>query len=253
MILPAEPPWHGAALHGGWVAVGLLVVAYCVAGEPLLGRRVHSRFLARVGHVAGERVRYYLLLIGWELAFGAAALVLAAVVPGLSTSRMGLRLPPPDPTGSRDSVMAGFVLVVVVASAVGVVLQRRRLIQAPVGEAVAAMLPRTGIERGLFVVVSLLAGVCEEAFFRGLVLAVLAALIPPLPPVLVLVVGAALFGLAHLYQGPVGVGVTAAMGLVFGGVYWFAGSLLLAVVIHFALDARQAFALPPPQESSARH
>lgn len=37
--------------------------------------------------------------------------------------------------------------------------------------------------------------------------------------------------------------MTALLGLGLGGIYWFTGSLLVAIVIHVVLDARQAFAL----------
>lgn len=245
MTLPPATPWHGAALGGVWTAVGVLVLAYFLVAEPLLGRRLHTRFLEQVRSQPGRRSRHYLLLIGFEIALGAGALVLVAILPGISLPQVGLRLPPPDPTGFRDGLVTSFLVVVVPAAVVVTVLQRRGRFPAPAGgEAVAAMLPRTRTERGAFLVLSLLAGVCEELAYRGLVLAVLAALVPPVPVLAVITAGAILFGVAHLYQGPAGAAVAALLGLGLGGFYWFTGSLLLVMAFHVVLDARQAFTLP---------
>jgi membrane protease YdiL (CAAX protease family) len=48
----------------------------------------------------------------------------------------------------------------------------------------------------------------------------------------VLVIGAALFGLVHMYQGPAGMLNTALLALVLGGFYWWRGRVLPMVAAH---------------------
>jgi uncharacterized protein len=108
----------------------------------------------------------------------------------------------------------------------------------PAVHATLALLPRTRAERRLFTLVGVTAGVCEEWLYRGFFLAVVAALAGG-PPVAVLVVIAALaFGLAHAYQGLVGIVTTGLLGGIMAAVYLQTGSLLLPVLLHAVIDLR---------------
>jgi membrane protease YdiL (CAAX protease family) len=90
----------------------------------------------------------------------------------------------------------------------------------------------------LFTVVGVTAGVCEEWLYRGFFLAVVAALAGGLPTGLLVVVAAVAFGLAHAYQGPVGILTTGLLGGVMAALYLQTGSLLLPVLLHAAIDLR---------------
>jgi membrane protease YdiL (CAAX protease family) len=104
--------------------------------------------------------------------------------------------------------------------------------------ATLALLPRTARERRLFTLVGLTAGVCEEWLYRGFLLAVGSALTGGLPD-WALVGGAAVaFGLAHAYQGLVGIVTTGVLGGVMAALYLGTGSLLLPVVLHAVIDLR---------------
>jgi membrane protease YdiL (CAAX protease family) len=107
-----------------------------------------------------------------------------------------------------------------------------------------ALLPRTRLERRLFAVVGMTAGICEEWLYRGFFLAVVAALAPGSSATVLVLVAAAGFGLAHAYQGLVGVLTTGLLGGVLAAVYLQTGSLLLPVLLHAAIDLR--FLLVPP-------
>lgn len=81
---------------------------------------------------------------------------------------------------------------------------------------------------------SINAGLSEELFFRL-----------ALPLLLVLVIGnvwvafglaAIVFGLAHLYQGLVGVVATTAVGVLLTAFYLALGSIWIAVLVHAAID-----------------
>jgi len=51
------------------------------------------------------------------------------------------------------------------------------------------------------------------------------------------------FGVAHAYQGPLGVLATGTVGLILGFIVWSTGSLVPAIVIHSLIDLRNV-ALP---------
>jgi membrane protease YdiL (CAAX protease family) len=97
-----------------------------------------------------------------------------------------------------------------------------------------ALLPRNAAETLWTMLLSINAGVSEELFFRLL-----------LPLLFVLAFGhaaigfalaVAAFGLAHLYQGWVGVVATAFVGAVFAALYLWSGSLAVPIVLHVIID-----------------
>jgi len=64
---------------------------------------------------------------------------------------------------------------------------------------VLSMLPQSGLEVGMWIIVSLTAGVCEEAIYRGYLQRQFTALTKNVP--LGIVLSACMFGIAHAYQG----------------------------------------------------
>jgi membrane protease YdiL (CAAX protease family) len=106
------------------------------------------------------------------------------------------------------------------------------------------ILPVTARERWMWLAVSISAGVCEEIVFRGWLLSVLHDPIGLGGTALVLCAAAG-FGLAHAYQGPVGMLLTGLAAVLFIGLYVASGSLLLPILLHVVVDARFAL-LPGP-------
>lgn len=111
------------------------------------------------------------------------------------------------------------------------------------------LLPSTRGEWPRFVPLALTAGVCEEILFRGFVTWAFAQVLPQFWQAALL--QAALFGLAHVYQGPRGVFLTGMVGAFMAGVTWISGSLWPAMLAHALLDlnagdlAIRVAALPP--------
>ncbi len=105
---------------------------------------------------------------------------------------------------------------------------RRRL------EGVGRLLPASRGEWPGFVPLALTAGICEEILFRGYVTWALLQVVHVFW--LAALLQAALFGLAHAYQGTRGVFLTFGAGVFLTGVVWISGSLWPAMLAHALLD-----------------
>jgi uncharacterized protein len=160
--------------------------------------------------------------------------------------------------GVNQAILTG-MLVGIVGGTVGAILFRlkaNRRGAAPAVDAHApwwrklapdfsALLPVTRRERYLWAAAAISAGICEEIVFRGWLLSTLHSTAKLSGWALILIT-AALFGLAHAYQGVTGVLATAFAGLFFCVLYVVTGSLLVPILLHALVDLRFAF-LPAPQ------
>jgi hypothetical protein len=105
--------------------------------------------------------------------------------------------------------------------------------------AVAALLPSTGAERLIWVLVALSVGFCEEVVFRGYLQTQLAAFTGSASVGLAL--QALLFGIAHAEQGWPTALCIAGYGVVLGVLARARGSLLPGIVSHVAIDLLSGF------------
>jgi membrane protease YdiL (CAAX protease family) len=240
----------GSLLDFGPAALAAVVVAgYLVAGEPVAGHVLHRRFEGRLREDPDARRSFYLRLLILEWGLAVLALVVWLATPGVDAGQVGLRWPqqwPGPVTGLVVVLVLAFVVLSTRALRGGALLEAAEPVRRRgdgrhserAGHATLALLPRTAGERRLFTVVGVTAGVCEEWLYRGFFLAVVAALTGGLPTGVLVVVAAFAFGLAHAYQGRVGVLTTGLLGGVMAALYLQTGSLLLPVVLHAAIDLR---------------
>ncbi len=222
----------GATLAGGARALALLLAAYLVVGQPVVGswsaRRQH-----RATDPGARRRRYRrTTILEWSLTAVALALVLAA--PGLDLGDLGLRWP----RGSAYTLVGalGFAVSLVLLVALRRRVDRGADVVAPAE--VGALLPRTAKERRAFAGLALTAGTCEELLYRGYLLAVAVAIAPELGPWRLVLVSALAFAVAHTYQGVAGMLTAGVLGAGFAVLFLGSGSLLLPVLYHALIDLR---------------
>lgn len=212
----------------------LFVGAVIVLIFPLGGWWAYRRFIARLAR-DGEAalVREYKLTLLWLLGLGVGSM-LVWLAGGRALAGLGLG---PTRLGQEHE----FVFAVAIAAALGLVLRPLLALMSARAAAalrkqlasLAAFLPKTGDQLAWGLVVALAAGLFEEIGYRGF-------LIPYLRHWLsdwgAIGVSSALFGLAHLYQGKLGVVATAGLGVLFGYMFVATGSLMLPVLLHAAVD-----------------
>ena len=237
--------------HFGTVglALAVLLAAYALLGEPILGRWSYARLKRERGQDREALLRFYRLTLTIEWAWTALVVILVVIAPGVSAASVGVALP----GGSHIPEALGVTAYLAVILAASTVLYRRRAAAGkaiPGQDAVMALLPRTAAERRHAVAVSLTAGICEELLYRGLLVALAVALLG-LSIVPAAIVAVAAFAVAHAYQGLTGVLGTGLLGAVLAGLYVSTGSLLLPIVVHILVDLRGLVLVPPAEDHSS--
>lgn len=100
--------------------------------------------------------------------------------------------------------------------------------------AIYQWMPQDGPERALFVVSALLAGLVEEAAYRGVLVTILAGSLGSVPAAAL--ISALAFAVGHAVQGWQSGIVVFAVALVMQGTVWLTDTLLVAMVVHAVFD-----------------
>lgn len=138
-------------------------------------------------------------------------------------------------------IVAGATVALVAGSVFAIYLARRSDEVPAVGD-IAALLPRNRPELAYGVVLSVNAGVVEELLFR---LAMPALIYAVTGSAAIAVVGSVvIFGLLHIYQGVWGVVGSMTIGLLLMAIYLATGSILVAIIVHAAIDLRSLVLIP---------
>ena len=138
--------------------------------------------------------------------------------------------------GGWNGLLIGAWTVALVAGVIAIVLTFRWMgVRSGVHEhpMVLWLLPESRTERAVFAVLSVVAGVCEEVAYRGYAIALL---LPIFGAGSTVALTSVVFGLLHAYQGPLGMGRTAAVGTVFAVGFLGAGTLWPCIIAHVVYD-----------------
>ena len=141
----------------------------------------------------------------------------------------------------------GAVVIVAAALIAPVLLLRRTVGEGgvdgiPAVGDIKSLLPRVRAELKYGVGLGLSAGIFEELLFR-LGLPALIFGITGLAP-LSFLIAAVVFGMLHLYQGPLGILFAALLGVVFAALYVLTGSIAAPIVLHALVDLRTLVLIP---------
>jgi membrane protease YdiL (CAAX protease family) len=247
-----EPDWATARVGSAATVIVLVLLAYLLVGEPLLGRWQYARLRRR--QEAGDPqalLAFFRLTTVFQISLLVVTVAALIASPGLTPAAIGLRLP--DPGAVWPTV--GWTAYLLVVLAFTGFLQRRRALRGGkiAGQsAFIGLLPRTPAERRAAARVAVGAGVAEEIAFRGLLLTAAWNAFPAVPAYLVALLMVLLFALDHLYQGWLGLVGTGVVGFLVTTLYLLSGSLLPSILVHVALDLRSLLLVPearPTNES----
>lgn len=212
-----------------WILALVLILGLALWARRERNRITHAAHATRAqARIAGYR---RLLVVQWSLV-------------GLLTLHWWSRSRPVTGLGLSTPLDWRFLLAWLLALAgVAVLWKQLRGVQLHEDHRAAArkelralewLLPHSRSELTMFLRVSVTAGICEEVLYRGFLVWFLTHWMPLWVAFLV---AGALFGLAHLYQGPAGVLKTGVIGIAFGALTLLAGSILPAMLLHVAVDA----------------
>jgi len=199
----------------GWpaTAVVAILVAFLVLGG-WLSRRRFAGLVRRIEREPGALDGFYRRIIATTWVLGLCVPLVLLIEPALTPADVGLRWPAGD---GIDYAVALFLLFVIVLGG----LRRRRQIQGGrlvAGGQLLVLLPRTASQRRLAALLSVTAGVVEEAVFRGLFIAAGVGVLG-LPLSVSALLSIALFTWGHLYQGFGGMLGAAVLGVLFTSLY----------------------------------
>jgi len=213
------PVWHTAVLLLFLTAFALLTLHIRAQNPAAQGNhRVHGYLLT----MAFEWLM--VAFIAWGARFGGASLrtLAGAFTP---TGRSVLR----DLGIAIAYLLVAQVVLGIVTAVTG------HFIHSDVNKVLQNMLPHTGLEAAVYLLLALTAGICEEMIFRGYmqhqftVWTGSAAVGVALQGIL--------FGIAHAYMGSGMVMVIGVFGCIFGLLTWWRKSLRPGIMAHFLQDA----------------
>jgi membrane protease YdiL (CAAX protease family) len=144
----------------------------------------------------------------------------------------------------RTLVVCGIVAAIVFLLMGAQKVQKKKATPEQIGKAlenVRRLIPKTPTERGVWVLVSISAGVCEEFLYRGWLLSLFGAALGSVW--LGLLISSILFGFAHAYQGRKAILGTGVGGVIFGIVFIVSGSLIPGQLLHTAMDLNSGLAM----------
>ncbi|MFA8438269.1 CPBP family intramembrane glutamic endopeptidase [Pueribacillus sp. YX66] len=225
-----------------------MIIFFTVVYEPIIGYFDYKKFKVNVSENKNERMNYYINSI---ISLWAPTLFILLIVSltELTFKQIGFAIPTiqTEPLGPIITYIAIAIGLLYFLSILYSIVRyhvsdkfKEKFSQAMKKEQAKSefylILPTTKKEAKFWNVVSVTAGITEEVIYRGFLIFAFSYLFPSLSIWIVILIVSLLFGLAHTYQGTLGVVRTTIIGLFFSILYLSLGSILPLIVLHFFID-----------------
>lgn len=218
-----------------------LILGFLGIAVPWLGKRRVQQLVQAARTTKLDRLGLYASTMVFQ--WVAAGVVLWRTgIHGVPLSRLGLSIPNPRLIVAVSVVLCALTLA-------NQIFSLRRMVARPfelkgvLPQLVMKVFPQDDIERLAFFALVVTVALCEEFIYRGFVQRIFEDWLGGSVPAGVLV-SAAFFALAHLYQGRRGLLSTFAVGLVFSAIRGWAGSLVPSLAAHFVADLAAGLLAP---------
>jgi len=245
VVARGQDPVLSCAMHVAAACLSTVLVVWLVVIQPVVGRARYEKLSSAGSQGQSRRLRAYRNSAVREWALVGAVAIVGALsdrgpsAVGIPTSDLF----PFDRAETASILVAGVVAVFVGTILVWAVSPPVRMRMARTVRGAALLLPRSAAERLGFVGVAITAGSCEEILYRGFGFQYVRWLLPHSDVGTAIVVTSVAFGVAHAYQGWLGIVATGVVGAILGWCYWATGSLVVVMILHALIDLR-AIALP---------
>ena len=218
-----------------------LILIFLALAVPWLGRRRVRQLFAMPQTTKMDRLSLYASTIAFQW-LAAGVILWRTSARGIRVAQLGLAIPSPRITIAAALVLSALILL-------NQIFSLRRIAANPteirgiLPQLALKVFPQDDVERLAFFALVSTVAVCEEIIYRGFVQFVFQSWSGG--TVIVGIAGsAAIFALAHLYQGPRGLVSTSLIGLLFSAIRAWTGSLLAPLVAHFVADLAAGLIAP---------
>jgi len=217
-----------------------IILAFLVIVLPLVGRWRVQRILGRPETSQTERLRLYASTIAFQWLL-VALIAWRTGFHGMTTAELGLAATRPLRTVLVSLALVSLILLNQIVS-LRLVGSRPEELHGKLAQVALRIFPQDNLERLVFFGVVATVAICEEFIYRGFVQGLLTGFFDS--AVAGVLISAAFFSAAHLYQGRRGIIATCVVGVLFGSARAFTGSLIPAVAAHFVTDFVAGYMFP---------
>ena len=218
-----------------------LILILLAVAVPWLGRRRICQLFGMPQTTKMDRLSLYASTIAFQW-LAAGVILWRTSAHGIRAAQLGLAIPSPRITIAAAIALSTLILL-------NQIFSLRRIAASPteikgiLPQLALKVFPQDDVERLAFFALVSTVAVCEEIIYRGFVQLIFQSWSGG--SVTVGIVGsAAIFALAHLYQGPRGLLSTSVIGLLFSAIREWTGSLLAPLVAHFVADLAAGLLAP---------
>jgi uncharacterized protein len=217
-----------------------ITLAFLVIVLPLVGRWRVERILRQPETSQAERLRIYASTMAFQWLL-VALIAWRTTAHHMTTAELGLAAPRLLRTGI---VTLGLVALILFTQLVSMRLvgSRPEELHGKLAQVALRIFPQDDLERLIFFGVVTTVAICEEFIYRGFIQGLFAGILNN--AIAGVLISAAFFSIAHLYQGKRGLIATCVVGILFAAARAFTESLIPAVCAHFVADFIAGYMFP---------
>ncbi|WP_421385214.1 CPBP family intramembrane glutamic endopeptidase [Bacillus salacetis] len=216
------------------IIFGLILLIFLIGVYPFWDKKYTSKLEKTL--LEKDRIAYfkYVIFSEWTITL---MILLVVMISASTFGDLGFKAPAEN-SSEVLGMLTGFLAGILIMMFVLMRLPFYRKYLDKQTENVSYLIPSGRIDKRFAILAAITAGICEEVIYRGFLLHFLSSSPFGLEGQVLMIMGAAIFGIAHYYQGWKGVLLTGVVGYAFTRMYFMTGSLLFPILFHIIIDLR---------------